>query len=169
MKILNKKRAKDLGILAVAVIMVQMLLSKYIYPMFNAITQQLFAITPQTAVTSPTIGNQVIGFLSGIIPFDLGNYTVWLSMFIGAFVMLAIGYYVYDQKWAWKGKNIYQRLWAILLYGSAVLYVFLLVTKLEAVSVLAMPMLIGVAVNYLVIALIITTLAKQKVFSFLRI
>lgn len=163
----NQKRVKDLGLLTVVVIATQMLLSKYIYPMFNATTQQLFAITPQTAVTSPTIGNKVIGFLSGIVPFSLGDFSSWIAMFIGAFLMLALGYWVYEQKWAWKGKDIYQRLWAILLYGSAALYVFLLVTKMEAVSVLAMPLLIGVAVNYLIIALVVTTLAKHV--KFLRI
>lgn len=166
----NQKRAKDLGLLAVVVIAAQMLLSKYIYPMFDATTQQLFAITPHTAITSPTIGNKVIGFLAGILPFSLGDFSSWLSMFIGAFVMLVVGYWAYEKlPRKWQGNTLTQRLFAILACGSAVLYVFLLVTKLEAVSVLAMPLLIGVAVNYLIIAFVVTTLAKQKVFSFLRI
>ena len=166
----NQKRVKDLGLLAVVVIAVQMLLSKYIYPLLGTATQQLFAITPHTAITSPTIGNKVIGFLAGIIPFSLGDFSSWLAMFIGAFVMLAIGYWVYEKvPRSMQGKNIYQRLWVILLYGSAVLYMCLLVTKMEVVSTLAMPLLIGVAVNYLIIALVVTTLAKQKVFNFLRI
>ena len=169
MKIFNQKRVTDLSLLAVTVIAVQMILSSYIYPLFGKTTQNLFAISPQTAITSPTIGNKVIGFLSGIIPFSLGDFGSWIAMFIGAFVLLGIGYWIYDQKWAWKGKNIYQRLWAILMYGSATLYVFLLVTKMSEVSVIAMPLLIGVAVNYFVIALVITTLAKQKAFDFLRI
>ena len=166
-KFFNQNRLQDLGILAAAVVLIQIVLSKWIYPLFGTATQQLFSITPQTALTSPTIGNKVLGILSGIIPFELGAIGVWLAIWIGAFVLLLIGYWVYDQRWAWKGKNIYQRLWAILLYGSAALYVFLLITKIEAVAVLAMPLLIGVAVNYLVLALIITQLAKR--FKFLRI
>ena len=167
MKFFNQNRLQDLGILAAAIVLIQVALSKWIYPLFGTATQQLFAITPQTAITSPTIGNKVLGLLSGIIPFELGAIGVWLAIWIGAFVLLIAGYWVYDQKWAFKGKNITQRLFAILAYGSATLYVVLLVTKIEAVSTIAMPLLIGVVVNYFIIAFVITQLAKQ--FKFLRI
>ena len=163
------KRFTDLSILAIAVMLVQVVLSKWVYPLFGKATQQLFAISPQTAITSPTIGNKVLSILSGIVSFNLGDFAVWISMFIGALVLLFVGYFVYEQKWAWKGKNLTQRLWAILLYGSVVLYVFLLVTKIEAVATLALPLLIGVAVNYFVIALVVSLLAKQKLFKFLRV
>ena len=169
MKFFNQNRLQDLGILAAAIVLIQVALSKWIYPLFGTATQQLFAITPQTAITSPTIGNKVLGLLSGIIPFELGAIGVWLAIWIGAFVLLIAGYWVYDQKWAFKGKNITQRLFAILAYGSATLYVVLLVTKIEAVSTIAMPLLIGVVVNYFIIAFVITQLAKQKAFGFLRI
>ncbi len=163
----SRKRMQDIGILAVVVVAVQFVLSSFVYPFFKTTTQTLFAITPATAVSSPTIGNKVIGFLTGILPFELGAFESWIAMFIGAFVLLIVGYWVYEQKWAWKGKNVIQRLWAILLYGSAALYVFLLVTKIEAVAELALPLLIGVAVNYFVIALVVSLLARQ--FKFLRI
>ena len=163
----NRKRFTDLSILAIAVVVVQVVLSKWVYPLFGKATQQLFAITPQTAITSPTIGNRVLGFLSGIVSFNLGDFAIWISMFSGALILLSVGYFIYGQKWAWKGKNITQRLWAILLYGSAALYTFLLVTKIEAVAVLAFPLLIGVAVNYFAIAFVVSLLARQ--FKFLRI
>ena len=163
----SRKRFTDLSILAITVMAVQLVLSKWVYPLFGQGTQQLFAISPQTAITSPTIGNKVLSILSGIVSFDLGNLTIWISMFIGALVLLFVGYFVYEQKWAWKGKNLTQRLWAILLYGSIALYVFLLVTKIEAVAVLAVPLLIGVAINYFVIAIVVSLLARQ--FKFLRI
>ncbi len=165
----NRKRFTDLSILAVAVVAIQFILSRWVYPLLGTATQTLFAITPQTALSSPTIGNKVLGFLSGIVPFDLGNFQIWIAMFIGALVLIFVGVFIYEQKWAWKGKNVTQRLWAILLYGSAALYVFLLITKIEAVAVLALPLLIGVAVNYFVIALVVSLLARQKVFKFLRI
>jgi hypothetical protein len=165
----SQKRLTDLSILAITVVVIQYVLSAFVYPLFGKATQQLFAITPQTAITSPTIGNKVLGILSGIIPFELGNIAIWISMFLGALVLLIAGYFIYEQKWAWKGKNVTQRLWAILLYGSAALYVFLLVTKIEAVAVLALPLLIGVAVNYFVIAFVVSLLARQKAFKFLRI
>ncbi len=163
----SRKRFTDLSILAAVVVVIQYILSAFVYPLFGKSTSQLFAITAQTAITSPTIGNKVLGVLSGIIPFDLGNVAIWISMFIGALVLLFVGYFIYEQKFAWKGKNVTQRLWAILLYGSAALYVFLLVTKIEAVATLALPLLIGVAINYAVIALVVSLLARQ--FKFLRI
>jgi len=168
-KFFNQNRLQDLGILAAAVVLIQIVLSKWIYPLFGTATQQLFSITPQTALTSPTIGNKILGILSGIIPFDLGAIGVWLAIWIGAFVLLIAGYWVYEQRWAFKGKNITQRLFAILAYGSAALYVFLLITKIEAVATLAVPLLIGIAINYAIIAVVITQLAKQKSFKFLRI
>ncbi|KKN48133.1 hypothetical protein LCGC14_0655770 [marine sediment metagenome] len=162
-----QRRLQDLGILAIAVILVQVLLSRWIYPLFGQTTQQLFSITPAQAVASPTIGNKIIGFLSGIVPFDLGSLGVWVSIFLGTFILLMVGYWVYEWKWVWKGKNVYQRLWAILLYGTAALYVFLLITKLGVVSVIAFPLLIGVGINYLIIAFVVSALAKR--FKFLRI
>ena len=167
MKIFNTSRLQDLGILAAFVVVIQVALSKWIYPLFNSTTEQLFAITQQTAITSPTIGNKVIGVLTGIIPFELGALTIWVSMFIGAWVLLIAGYWVYSQTWAYKGKDIYQRLWFILLYGSVALYVLLLVTKIGAVATLALPLLIGVAINYAILAFVVTTAAKR--FKFLRI
>jgi len=167
MALFNQKRMQDLGILAIAVVLVQMALSKWIYPLFNAATEQLFSITQQTAITSPTLGNKIIGFLAGIIPFELGNFSNWIAMFLGAFVILMIGYWVYEQRWAWKGKNIYQRLWAILLYGTGALYVVILITKIAEVSTIALPLLIGLGINYAIVAFAVSSLAKRL--KFLRI
>lgn len=164
----SKRKVIDLSILAVAVVAIQYILSAFVYPMFGKATQTLFAITPTTGI-SGTIGDKVLGVLSGIASFDLGNLAVWVSLFIGAFVLLLVGMFVYEQKWAWKGKNITQRLWAILMYGSAALYVVLLVMKMDSLAIIALPLLVGVAINYFVISAVITLLAKQKAFQFLRI
>lgn len=163
---LNTKKWGDIAGLSIVVLLVQMALTKWIYPLFGKTTQVIFSINPQTAVTSPTVGNKVLGILSGIIPFNLGNIGVWVSMFIGVFVLLLLGYWVYEQSWAWKGKDIYQRLWAILFYGTAMLYVVLLLLK-SSVPGIAMPLLVGVLLNYLVIAVVITALAKNV--DFIRI
>lgn len=163
---LDTKKWGDIAGLSIVVLLVQMALTKWIYPLFGKTTQVIFSINPQTAVTSPTVGNKVLGILSGIIPFNLGNIGVWVSMFIGVFVLLLLGYWVYEQSWAWKGKDIYQRLWAILFYGTAALYVVLLLLK-SSVPGIAVPLLIGVLVNYLVIAVVVTMLAKNV--KFIRI
>ncbi len=166
---LNTKRLRELSILAIAVMLVQIGLSKWVYPAFGKSTQQLFAITPAGAVTSPTIGNKILGYLSGIIPFDLGSFGGWISIFIGALVLLIVGYWAYEQKWAWKGKSMTQRLFAILAYGSIALYAALLVLKFDSVAALGIPLAIGVAINYFIIAFVVTSLAKLPTFKFLRI
>jgi len=171
---LNMKRMQELSILAIAVMLVQIGLSKYVYPFFGKTTQQLFAITPTGAVTSPTIGNKVLGYLSGIIPFDLGVFGNWVSIFIGALILLIAGYWVYDQRKIVgisipQGKNQTQRLFAILAYGSIILYAVLLILKRDSVATLGIPLAIGVAINYFVIAFIVTSLAKLPTFKFLRI
>ena len=160
MAMFNQKRLKDLAVLSVAVMLVQIALTKWIYPLFGSSTQQLFSITPQTAIGSQTVGTKILAGLSGILPWDFTTITNWIVLFLGVFVLLIAGYWVYNQKWAWKGKNIYQRLWAILLYGTVALYAVLLVTNIAAVATLAVPLAIGVAVNYLAIAIVIATAAR---------
>jgi len=156
----NKRVAKDVGILSIAVVLVQLLLSKYIYPMLGKTTQELFTISPQTAITSPTIGNKILGYISGLLPFSLGDFSVWIAMFIGTFLLLMVGMWVYGRSWAPKGKNIYQRLWFILLYGTAALYVVVLVTKMGEVATVALPLLIGLGINYLLVAVGISLAAR---------
>jgi len=163
----NQQRLKDLGLLAIVATLIQIAVSRWIYPFFGTTTQQVFSITPAQAIATPTIGNKILGFLSGIIPFDFGDFTTWIVLFLGTFVLLIAGYWVYEQRWAWKGKNIYQRLWAILLYGTVALYAFLLITKISEVSALAIPLLIGLGINYAIVALVVVNLAKYL--KFLRI
>lgn len=163
----TSKRLQDLGILAIAVILVQLALAKWIYPFFNVGLQQLFSISPQTALTSPTIGEKIAGFIIGLIPFSLGNVMGWVVIWLSAFVLLVAGYWVYEQRWAWKGKNIYQRLWAILLYGTVALWALLIVTRMGVAGTIALPLLIGLGINYVLVAFVIVTLVKRL--QFLRI
>ena len=160
-------RLKSLALLSAAVLVVQVVLSKWVYPLFGASTQSIFSISPQTALQSTAIGDKILGVISGVVPINLGSLMTWVSMFVGVFVLLIAGYWAYDQGWAWKGKNIYQRLWAILLYGTAVLYVVLLVTKSGTLSTIAFPLLIGLGINYFVVAFVVSQLASRL--NFLRI
>lgn len=164
---LNQGKIREISMLAMFVVAIQIVLTKWIYPLFNGVTQQIYSINPATGVTSDTIGMKVIGFLSGIIEFSVGDLTTLFALFIGTSVLLVSGYWVYEQKWAWKGKNIYERLWAVLLYGSVILYVALLITNLGVVSAISVPLLIGVGVNYLAIAIVVSFAAKRL--KFLRI
>lgn len=160
-------RLKSIALLAAAVLVVQVVLSKWVYPFFGATTQNLFSISPTTAVGSTTVGDKILGLISGIVTIDIGNWTTWLTMFLGVFVLLTAGYWIYDQRFAWKGKNIYQRLWAILLYGTIVLYAVLLFTKSGAMGTIALPLLIGLGINYFIVSFVVSQLAQRL--NFLRI
>lgn len=159
-----KKASKDLAILTAVVVAIQVFLSKVVYPLIPGVgvTQNVFSITPQTALTSTNLGDKIIGVLAGIVNFNLGNLTIWVSMLIGTFLLLMAGYFIYEKlPRSMQGNDIYWRLGLILLYGTAVLYVVLLLTK-GNVSAIGMPLAIGLLVNYAAIAMVVGFLAKTK-------
>ncbi len=167
-----KGKFKDLAILTVVVVAIQLLLSQFVYPLIPGVgvTQNVYSITPQTALTSPTVGNKILGVLTGILPFNLGNLTHWVVLFLGAFLMLFAGYWAVGQRWVpWKGTSAYSRLFAILLYGTAVLWVVLVVMKMSNFSTIALPLLIGLALNYILVASAVVGIAKTKLGKFVRI
>ena len=160
---LRKERIQSLAVLTTVVVLIQWLLSAVIYPFFKVQTQNLFSITPATALASPVLGDKVIGLLTGILP-AWGQFSTWLAIFFGTFAVLFAGYFVYESKIGktiGQGKNIYQRLWFILLYGTIVLYAFLLITKIGTVADIAIPLIIGLAINYFIIAFIVSRLARR--------
>ncbi len=166
---------KKIATVALFAMLIQVAISSWVYPRFGTALQNLYSITPAGALTSPNIGNKIIGIFSGIIPFDLGNFTVWIAMFIGAYLALFVGLAIYDSKKVWKGKNLTQRLFAIFLYGSVALYAILWIARYVGVSTLnvapfSISLLIGVAINYAIVATIYVVLAtKVKALKFLRI
>lgn len=153
--IFTGKRLQELGILAIFVVALQVLLSKFVYPLFGAKINSLYV-----GLAPNAIGDKLIGFLSGIVPFSIGSLQVWLSMFVGVLVLLLAGFFIYEQGWAYKGRNMYTRLAAILAYSSFALYFVLLVTTWGGLSVVAVPLLIGVAINYILLAVILGYLSK---------
>lgn len=166
---------KKIAIVALAAMLIQIVITKWVYPIFGTATQNLYSITPTGALTSQTLGNKLLGILSGIVPFSLGNWAVWIAMFIGAYVLMYVGFSVYEQRWAWKGRSESSRLWAIFLYGSLGLYALLWLTKWIGYSTIdvasfSVSLLIGIAINYVVIAgIYILAATKVKPLNFLRI
>lgn len=142
--------------LSFAVLLAQAILTKAIYPVFNLNTQTLFAVTPTSGVGGTQIGDSVLGYLSGYIPFDFANFSVWIAMFLGAFVLIYAGFFLYEQKYVKlpKGKNITQRLIAILAYGHIVLFIALWLLKMNVPGV-TLDLLAGVAINLLGLSVII--------------
>lgn len=159
-------KIKSAGLLALAVLIAQVIVS-YLYKLFlGTSTQQLFSISPYTGIGSQVIGDKLLGYLSGIIPFTF-SWIYLISMFIGAFVLIYAGTWIYERNWAWKGKDLTQRLFAMLLYGHVVLYAALLLLKMGTVQALAIPLAIGLGINLALVSLLITFSAKQ--FNFPRI
>jgi hypothetical protein len=161
---LKNVRWKNLAFLTVAVVAIQLLLSKFLYPLiFGTQMQTLFSITPQTAVTSTSVGDKLIGFLTGILPFNFGGISSYIAMFIGAFVLVFLGVFVYDKlPRVVQGNNKFQKLGVILLVGTAALYVVLLVTKMGAVASISISLLIGLLVNYAILTFATVMIAKTK-------
>jgi hypothetical protein len=160
---------KKVGLLSIAILVAQIILTKFLYPIIGKTTQTMFAIgqgiSPQTGIGGQQIGDKVLGYLSGYIPFEITNFSVWIAMFIGAFVLCYAGLLLYEQRKIklWQGRNLTQRLFAILLYGHFVLYMVLLALK-WSVPGMAWNLFIGLAVNLLLVATLVTLSADKLKF-----
>lgn len=147
---------KKVFTLSIATLLAQAILTKGLYPLLGLQTQTMFSITPVSGVGGTQFGDSILGYLSGYIPFDFGNFSVWIAMFIGTFVLVYAGFWLYEQKQVklWKGKNLTQRLIAILLYGHIILFGFLWLLKMNVPGI-ALNLLIGLMINLLGLSVII--------------
>jgi hypothetical protein len=157
---------KKVVTLSAAVLVAQMLLTKFLYPIIGKSTQTVFAIgesiSPVSGIGGQQVGDKLLGYLSGYIPFDITNFAIWIAMFIGSLVLVSAGMFLYEQRYfrLWQGKNLTQRIFAILLYGHIVLYGVLLAAK-WTVPGIAVNLLIGLAVNLLLVATVVTLSADK--------
>lgn len=156
---------KKVATLSVAVLIAQGLLTKFVYPVIGKTTQQLFSIEPTTGIGGQKVGDTVLGYLTGYIPFDISNFAVWISMFLGVFALLYIGMFMYEQRKVrlWQGKNLTQRLFAILLYGHVALFAILWLMKM-GVPGIAVNLLIGLGLNLLLVSAIVVLSANKLKF-----
>lgn len=160
---------KKVGILSVAVLIAQMILTKLLYPVIGKSTQTIFAIgsgiEPVSGIGGTQIGNTILGYLTGYIPFSIADLKVWAAIFIGVFVLMYAGMALYEQRKVklWQGRNLTQRIFAILIYGHAVLYIVLLILK-WSVPGIAINLLIGLAINLLLVATLVTISADKLKF-----
>lgn len=148
--------------LSIAALIAQAILTKGVYPFLKLSTQTVFAINPVSGVGGTQIGDSVLGYLSGYIPFDLTNFSVWIAMFLGTFALVYAGFFLYEQRYVklWKGKNLTQRILAILLYGHAVLFFVLWALKFDVPGI-AWNLLIGLAINLVGLSVIIGIAANK--------
>lgn len=153
---------KKVAMLSVAALAVQVVLSKWIYPLIGKSTQQLYAIEPSTGIGGRVIGDKVLGYLSGYLPFDITNISVILAMFIGTFVLLWAGLALYENRTVKvpQGRNLTGRLFYILAYGHILLYLVLLLLKMGTVPGIGINLLIGLGLNLLLVSALVSLSAK---------
>lgn len=159
----NQKRLKDAVIFSAVVTLVQFLLSMYVYPLLKISTSSLFSITAQTAFNSPTIGNKLFGIVTSVVPMSFSLPSI-LAIFIGVFVLIFGAYTVYDWKFMPKtvminGKGETGRVLVLLLYATAIGYLVMLLFS-GNIAALAVPMLLGLLMNYVFIAVIMSIASK---------
>lgn len=157
-------KIKNIAMLSIAALVVQFLLSRFLYPLvLGQTTQQLFSIQPYSGIGGEVIGNKLLGYLTGIIPIA-DTWTFLISMFAGVFVLLWAGMWIYEQNWAWKGRNLTERLFAILLYGHVILYIALLLLKWGTVTNLTLSLGIGLGINLILVAGLVALSANKLKF-----
>lgn len=152
---------KKVGIVSIAAFAAQLILNKGLYPLVGKQTQTMFSIEPVSGIGGQQVGNQILGYLMGWIPFDIANISVWLTMMIGTFLLVYAGFAIYENRFVrvWQGRNMTSRLFAILLYGHIVLYGVLWLLNKDVPGI-TMSLLIGLGLNLLLNAMIVTVSEK---------
>lgn len=156
---------KKVGLLSLAVLVAQMILTKGLYPLIGKSTQTMYSIEPVSGVGGTSVGDSILGYLTGFTHFNLLDLNVWIVMSIGVFILVYVGFWLYEQKYVnlWKGTNLTQRIFAILLYGHVAMYIVLLLLKWQVAGI-ALNLLIGLVVNLILVATLVTLSAEKLKF-----
>lgn len=118
----------------------------------NAPTQ-LFGINVPTATgITTTVSTKFVAFLNGIIAFDL---TQIVMLYLAAVIIIFVGALAMDYLKLPSGKNNWQRIAFILLYGTIVFYLLLVGFKM-----LPWQSIFGLAIWYLAVALSVNFVQK---------
>lgn len=152
--------------LSLAVLLAQLLLTKILYPIIGRSTQVVGAIiNPISGFGGTQIGDSIIGYLSGFTAFNILNLTVLISMYIGAFLLIYGGFWIYEQRYVKvpTGNNLMGRLFWLLLYSHVILYGILLLMKMSVPNI-AFNLLIGLGVNLFFLAAIVAIAAEKLKF-----
>ena len=147
---------KKVFTLSIATLIAQAILTKGLYPLLEVSTRTIFSISPVTGIGGTQVGDSILGYLSGYMLFDLMNFGVWIAMFIGSFLLVYSGFWIYEQKYVklWKGKDITQRLIAILFYGHIVLFAILSWLKMDVPGI-TINLLAGLGINLIGLSVIV--------------
>lgn len=141
---------KALGVGAWVTVVV--LILSYILNYLKISVNQIFGITPATAITG-TLGEKVITSLQKLVTFDVGSI---VYLYISAVLIVFVGTYIYGAINFPKTTKDWGKLAAVLFWGTAAFYILLVGFGLPAVGTI-----IGLAVYYIVVALSLSVLQKQ--------
>lgn len=158
-------RWKKIFYLSISVLIVQLALSKYVYPIIGKNTETMFAISPASGIGGTQVGNTMLSYLSGFTNFSF-SLPVIILMFIGAFILTTLGLLIYNSKIGRsiaQGKNLSGRIFWILAYGHAALFGVLYLLKMNT-SGIAISLLIGVFVNLVLVSMIVAFSATKLKF-----
>lgn len=137
---IDLKKSLKLGAwVAATVIVVNIVLG-----LLNVSIKQMFGVTGATGITS-TIGVKIMAILQNLVAFDVMSI---LYLYISAVAIVFVGGLIIDNLPLPKGKNEWQTLTLVLLYGTGAFYLLLVGFGLPTIGTL-----IGLAVYYAVVAL----------------
>ncbi len=144
---IDLKSSLKLGVWVTATVLV----TNFVLSLLNISVNQMFSISGATGITS-TIGSKVVTTMQSLVAFDPISI---LYLFLSATAIVLVGGLIIDNLPLPKGKNEWQRLTLVLLYGTGAFYLLLVGFGLPTFGTL-----VGLAVYYAAVALSLNVLKK---------
>lgn len=155
-----KINMKESAILALPVTAAVYIVS-YLFNLLNiGAIENLFASVPATTVITGTIGQKVLGFIGGVIPFGFDFPTIAVT-YVSALVAILIGSYLISQFKLPTIKKFFGldsgagKITSILLYGAIPVYVVLVGFALPGAMTI-----VGVVIHTTLVAFVTGWVAK---------
>jgi len=137
---IDLKNSLKLGAWVTATVLVV----NFVLGLLNVPVKQMFSVSGASGITS-TIGVKVMAILQNLVAFDVMSI---LYVYISAVAIVLVGGLIIDNLPLPKGKNEWQKLTLVLLYGTGAFYLLLVGFGMPTAGTL-----IGLAVYYAVVAL----------------
>jgi hypothetical protein len=144
---MQMKKAFSLGAWVTATILVV----NFVLGLLNVPVREVFGISGSTGITS-TIGTKAVTTLQSLVSFDPMSI---IYLYLSAVAILLVGNFIAGLKILPKGKDSWQELTLVLLYGTGAFYLLLVGFGLPA-----MGTLVGLAIYYAVVALSLSLFKK---------
>jgi len=123
----------------------------FVLGMLNVSMRQMFGVSTATGITT-TIGIKIMATLQNLVAFDPLSI---LYLYLSAVAIVFVGGLIVTGLPVPKGKNEWQNLALVLLYGTGAFYLLLIGFGMPAIGTL-----VGLAVYYAVVALSLNVLKR---------